>query len=234
MVRLLRESVRLLRSNFLLFSAIVLTVWLPGNILLDCLSCYVYGYDSWESFRITILFAGIFEPICAGALVYAVSRRKQDLPATYGQALRVGLRNWGRLFWARVIAGWFISLGLVALVVPGIMLVVRYALLDPVVVLEGVGGRESTKRSSTLTKGMRWRIFGVGLLLLISYLLFMFLINLPLAFLPEFDNVVIEVILDSAGDILFSLITIAMVLFYLEAGKRESAAAAIVPPPIPA
>lgn len=60
--------------------------------------------------------------------------------------------------------GLLIGLGFIALIVPGVLLAIRWSLAIPVKVLEGKGVGESMSRSSELTKGNRGRIFVIWLL----------------------------------------------------------------------
>lgn len=59
-------------------------------------------------------------------------------------------------------------LGLALLVVPGVMLWVRWALAAPVLVQERLGVTASMSRSAALTAGFRWPLFGLLLILLIA------------------------------------------------------------------
>ncbi|HEY0052893.1 MAG TPA: YciC family protein, partial [Caulobacteraceae bacterium] len=52
------------------------------------------------------------------------------------------------------------TIGLLLLVVPGLMLIVRWAVAMPTLVIEGRGVTGSMGRSAELTKDNRWRIFG--------------------------------------------------------------------------
>ena len=143
-----REAISLFSSNISLFSRIILTIWLPGNIIINYLDYYVfYEADFIGLMRANMWIQGIFGPIYIGALIYALSKLKQYQMVTYTEAITAGFRNWQRLWWARFIAGLFIALGFIALIVPGIFLTIRYALIDSVVILEGADASESRKRS---------------------------------------------------------------------------------------
>lgn len=64
------------------------------------------------------------------------------------------------------------AIGMVLLLVPGIMFAIVYAVVAPVAVEERVGVFEAFGRASDLTRGARWRIFGLALLVLILIWLF--------------------------------------------------------------
>ena len=84
--------------------------------------------------QVEMWIEGIFAPIYIGALVYALSQLKQGFRPTYAEAMAVGLKNWGRLFGTFFVAGLLIGIGYLALIIPGIILSVRYALLAPAVI----------------------------------------------------------------------------------------------------
>ncbi|MGH8622995.1 MAG: hypothetical protein ACRET3_12720, partial [Burkholderiales bacterium] len=58
------EAIRLLRANIGLFSSIILTVWLPGNVLVNHLTYNVLSEEEIIlPLRITVWIEGIFGPI---------------------------------------------------------------------------------------------------------------------------------------------------------------------------
>lgn len=88
------EALELLFANFLLFSSIVLTVWLPGNLLVNYLTFNVLSEDDVIGLvRLTMWIEGIFGPLYIGALIYALSRLKQGERPTYGKAISIGFRK---------------------------------------------------------------------------------------------------------------------------------------------
>lgn len=65
-----------------------------------------------------------------------------------------------------------VGLGFVLLIVPGIMLYIAWSVAAPVLIQERSGVFEAFRRSADLTKGSRWKIFGILLVLVIAYYLF--------------------------------------------------------------
>jgi hypothetical protein len=66
-----------------------------------------------------------------------------------------------------ILAGIAIAIGLVLIIIPGLFLITIWAVLSPVIVLEKSSVFGSFGRSMELTKGNRWRVFGVLVLLFI-------------------------------------------------------------------
>jgi hypothetical protein len=183
MIAKFSEAFRLLWRHLGLFTAIILTVWLPGNILINYLAYNVRGSSETRLMRMSTWIDVIFGPICIGAIVYALFQIKSGRTVTYREAMTVGFKKWGSLFAARFAAGLFVGLGLLALVIPGIVLAVRYSLLDGVVILEESRIITTARsRSADLTVGRRWQIFWAAVLFFASYIILSFAIYLPLAF----------------------------------------------------
>ena len=62
-----------------------------------------------------------------------------------------------------------ILLGLMLLIVPGIMLYIAWIVAVPVLIQEEIGVLASLKRSAELTRGSRWRIFGLICIYVVAY-----------------------------------------------------------------
>lgn len=69
---------------------------------------------------------------------------------------------------AGLVAGIGIFAGLVLLVVPGLYLLTMWAVIIPVIVLEGVPVGAAFSRSRALVRGNGWQVFGVLLILVLA------------------------------------------------------------------
>lgn len=100
-----------------------------------------------------------------GALVEAaadVHDGRQELE--FGDVFRRVRPVLGALIVAGLLAGLGIGLGLLLLIVPGLYLLTRWALIIPVIVLEKRRAGESFGRSYELVKGNGWTVFGIVLI----------------------------------------------------------------------
>jgi hypothetical protein len=211
------EACRLLVSNLRVIGPLVLTVWLPGNLLISYIA--YHGPDSENPFstlKLSNAVEGLFGPIYVAGLIHVLSKRKRGQWVTYSEAISAGYRNWGPLFVTRLTTGLMILFGLVAFVIPGITMLLKYAVVDAVVVLEGTSGSGARSRSADLTSGKRWDILAAGLL----FLLILFPVSLGASSLLEqlgpFNNMWSSAAIDCCLDVLGCLITIVMFLFYWE------------------
>jgi len=66
----------------------------------------------------------------------------------------------GRVIVASVLAGIAIVIGLALIIAPGLYLITIWAVIVPVIVIEGVGALASFGRSRALVRGHGWHVFG--------------------------------------------------------------------------
>jgi hypothetical protein len=233
MIQKIREAVGLFSTNFSLFSLIVLTVWLPGSILLVYLRLYVFpgmtGGDELRMFvqeyRVSNAIELAFGPLYTGAIIYAASQLKKGLNPTYSESIAHAARRSSKLLGTRIGTGLIILIGLIALIVPGVILALRFALIDEIVVLEGIEGASARNLSVQLTRGKRWNILGAVFLTFTGLVLANSLVSFVLYFLlglaGQSENFVVAVICECIFNVLFSLLTIVLVLFYLDAKNKQ-------------
>src|SRR4051794_18260430 len=78
----------------------------------------------------------------------------------------------GTLIGAGLLAGLGIAIGLVLLIVPGLYLLTIWAVISPVIIIEGARIGESFGRSQALVKGNGWQVFGTVVIIAIVNLVF--------------------------------------------------------------
>jgi hypothetical protein len=224
MIARFSEAVRILSRQIELFAAIILTVWLPGNILTNYIAYNVKGASDVGVLKLTMFIETIFGPIYIGALVYALFQIKSGRTVTYREAMTVGIKKWGTLLIARLAAGLFILLGLIAIVIPGMILAVRYSLLDAAVIVEDKWPAESRARSTKLTTGRRWQIFWSAVVFFVTLIVLSLAMYLPLDFIESLNIMPVGVVLDCTLDIAYAIIQIVIFLFYWESIQEEKCA----------
>lgn len=95
---------------------------------------------------------GIVVPLTSGALTISVADRILGGTADWRQVWGLLFRRLGKLLSALIPAALLVALGFVVLVVPGIILAFLFTFIAPVVLIEGIGGREAIKRSVELVR----------------------------------------------------------------------------------
>ena len=117
---------------------------------------------------------------------------------------------------ARLIASCLILLGFLALIIPGIVLAVRYSLIDEVVVLEGANANASRARSERLVRGKGGLIFLSGFVCFTALLTFAIAIGVFLQTVPALDSPWANVGVQCFINILSMLISCVLFLYYWE------------------
>jgi uncharacterized membrane protein len=106
--------------------------------------------------------------VATGATVFIVSESYLGRPLSAREALVRATPYMGRILIASLLMALVIGLGFVLMVIPGIILAVGLAVAIPAVVLEsGRSASGALSRSWELTRGARWRIFGLGITLFV-------------------------------------------------------------------
>jgi hypothetical protein len=221
---LLRETLRLFTAHLHLFTLIALTVWLPGHVVINYLDFFAGGPPgsaeaAARGIRVFLIVEAVFGPLVGAATLAVLARIKRGEPATYGQALADGLAAWPRLFIARLVQGAIVLVGLVALIVPGVILLVRVSFVDALVVLDGAPLGAALRVSNALTAGRRLAIFWTGGALFVGVFSLAAILSVLAGATGHF---VAQVLADCAIAVTKTVFTIALFLFYWEA--RHAAA----------
>jgi hypothetical protein len=116
--------------------------------------------------------------ITQGALVRATVAFSEGHKASLGESIMAGLRAAVPLLLLGLLTAVAFAVGLVLLIVPGIILYVMWSVAAPALVDERLGPLEALERSGDLTRGMRWKVFGLILILFVMYWLFAALVGL--------------------------------------------------------
>jgi hypothetical protein len=79
--------------------------------------------------------------------------------------MSAGFSSMGSVLGVGLISGIIISLGFLALCIPGFLLMTMYWLAIPIAVVESPGVTASLSRSAELTSGNRWAVFGTAFIM---------------------------------------------------------------------
>ena len=166
------------------------------------------------------------KPIAQNEVVKQLTGMGYKVTDATSKALIDGLVAWPRLFIARLVVSVLVLAGLVALVVPGLIVLVRLSFVDALVVVDGAPLRAALRASNALTVGRRPAIFWtLGVLFAAVFSLAMSLSALAGAA----HHFVVQVLTDCVIAVTQTVFTIALFLFYREA--RIAAATSAPAPP---
>src|SRR5580658_2615793 len=167
----LSRAIGLLSRHVVLFVLVTAGAQLPGLVLaFFTMGAPVRpGSTAFGTAGLVGIFVGLFlVPITQTMVYHAAFQDMLGRPVRVGDSLALALRRFFPILGALLCMGFLIMLGFVALVVPGIIAATMFAVTVPAWVVERLGPFRSIGRSRHLTKGHRWRILGIGLLVLVA------------------------------------------------------------------
>jgi hypothetical protein len=165
-------SFQLLRRHYASFAAAAAAVLLPALVLRVVLP----DRTAW----LPNLLAQLLQSTAAGATIVLVSDAYLGRVPNVGEAVRLVFRRFGSIFFAALIQGLVIGVGVLLLLVPGLIFAAWTFAMPMVVVLEGRGALDSLGRSRELARGQVGHILGT---LVIAYVIFFVVFFIGLALL---------------------------------------------------
>jgi uncharacterized membrane protein len=170
------QSAAVLSRHFLLFFVVALVAGLP-RVLIETSSAdfgdTVTVNAGFRAETVTRLLIGVFLSIILNTLaqaviVYGAFQDMRGRPVNLGDCLRVGLGRFFPIIGLAICVSIGLTIGFILLFVPGLILAIMWFVATPACVVERLGPLSSMGRSSALTKGHRWKIFGMVLLVVIG------------------------------------------------------------------
>jgi hypothetical protein len=110
----------------------------------------------------------ILSTLSYAIILHAAFQDMRRRPVRLAESLAIGLSRFFPLIGLAFVAGFLMLLGLVLLIIPGLMLYTMWFVGVPACVVERLGPWTSLRRSRELTKGYRWKLFALALLLLVA------------------------------------------------------------------
>ncbi len=157
----------------LAFQCVGIAFQSPGNPLSNALMTF-----SWTMGALVITV--IVSSASQAATVVAVSQVHLDRPAGIGDSFSKVKGEIAGVIGMSMLVGLGVGAGLIALIVPGVLLALMWSLAVPVKILENRGATDAMSRSSDLTKGDRGRIFVIWLLFIVMSIGLSFLLQWPI------------------------------------------------------
>jgi hypothetical protein len=120
----------------------------------------------------------IVSALVQGALTRATVSANEGKRASLGESLAAAVRVLLPLIGLSILWAIGVGIGFVLLIVPGVILLMMWAVAVPSLVVERQGIFAAFARSAQLTKGAKWKIFGLCLVLLVIYWLLSLIVGL--------------------------------------------------------
>lgn len=185
--RIFDRTTAIYMRNFVPFSLVTLVASLPPLLLMGGASSTAFNPNLGVG---TILFVSLLAAalglLSQAILIYAAFQDMRGRPVNLSESINIALARLGPILGLTILTVFGIGFGFMLLVIPGVMLLVRWFVGVPACMVERLGPWDSLKRSSQLTEGHRWKIFGIILLLYIAAGIVSQVITVALAFLGGF------------------------------------------------
>ncbi len=112
-------------------------------------------------FVVSLIAAFALMPVCQAIILFGAFQDMLGRDFAIGESLRRGLARIFPIFGMLIVEGLALIVGFMLLFVPGYMLFTAWYVALPALVVERTGPVGSLSRSAALTKGHRWKIFGI-------------------------------------------------------------------------
>jgi uncharacterized membrane protein len=153
--------------NIVSFTIVAAIVLLPVAVVL---SFAIMNQDPRDptgffiSVGVATVLGMILQPISTAVILYSAFQDMRGKTASFGEAIGWALNRFLPLLGLGIVYMLGVLAGMIALIVPGYILMVMWAVAIPACVVERTGPIDSLSRSSELTKGNRWQIFAIILI----------------------------------------------------------------------
>jgi Membrane domain of glycerophosphoryl diester phosphodiesterase len=217
---ILKQAWTIYRTRFFVIAGVVLVIWIPLELFTSYMDYFVFGPDEIrKSFKLTQFldnFIGIIATAGVIAIGYTACRGES---LSFGAALQTGLYAWFRMWWTRLLSGLVVVLGCILLIIPGIYLLVRLALTEPIAVCEHISGPAAIRRSFELTKGHFWQIVLLGLVFSAMLVFIIVCATVPPLFFPALDHWLVDAATSLLGDLIGAFGTLCVLCAYTAFSK---------------
>lgn len=177
--KVIADTFGVLRRNLATFTVLsLLLTGLPTALItyfhLDAIGGEVVNFEAtdllWTLYAVLVaLFAS---SVLQGALMYATVQDMNGRRPAIVEVLGTGLRAFLPIIGFTILLMIALVFGFVLLIVPGIIMLCVWAVAIPALVAERTGIIAAFSRSAELTRGNRWSIFALGLLVVIASMIF--------------------------------------------------------------
>lgn len=177
--RVIQRTFGLVGRNFVPFYILAFVfAGLPALVLLTVQPTDPAAIQAAPGAYFTTLIIGVIVSVAAGVVLQgALTRAAVDDLSGKGVKLNEAVSAAFSMLLPLIGLGLLVALGvgigLILLIVPGIFLMLCWAVASPVMVVERLGVTASMQRSMQLTQNHRWAIFGLGILYFVGYLILM-------------------------------------------------------------
>jgi len=212
------------RSFDILFRNLVKFVALNAIVFLPLLAYQLVFQRTLGGGQATNAIGGLLGFVLAfvaqAAALYGAFQQMRQKPFEIGESLQKGLRRLGPVVGTAICAGLGTMFGFILLIVPGLILLTMWYVALPACVLENVGPFEALSRSAFLTKGNRWKVFGIAVVIGILAMIASFVLTAVLGFAIGWIGIIVASYLSDVLIYSFGSVVVAVVYHDLRVAKE--------------
>jgi MFS family permease len=164
----LNRTLSVLSRNFLTFFIVTAIAGLPTIVLSQSMALSGTNRSAAALFGLLVLggfLAIVLYTLSQAIVLYGAFQDMRGRSVSLAESLQVGLRRFFPIIGVAISVSFAVMVGLMLFLVPGLIWLSMWFVATPVCVVEKLGPFQSMGRSADLTKGHRWKIFGLMLLL---------------------------------------------------------------------
>jgi uncharacterized membrane protein len=169
--RVLSQTMSVLSHRFLTFFIVSFVAFVPV-IVLQKATASVERDPSQALTMVGVSLAMlvlmlVLNMLSSAVILHGAFQDMRNRPVSLAESLQVGLRRFLPLMGLAFLVALLMVIGLIFLIIPGLFLYTIWFVSVAACVVERTGAWASMRRSRELTKGHRWKVFGIVLLLIL-------------------------------------------------------------------
>ena len=157
----MNKAMQTLSRNVLPFSTVTGLAALPSVLLFQRNVDGVDGATMAILFFVGILLSMVLSGLSQAVVLYAAFEDMRGRPVDMIASFRAAGGRFLAVIGVTLLGGFLAGLAAIALIFPAFMVMCMWYVATPACVVEKLGPTKSLSRSSDLTRGNRWRVFGM-------------------------------------------------------------------------
>ena len=154
-------------THWLAYCAMMALGYAPITILTSGLASRIMPTGEWRTMAVALAVFIVIAALAfclllaSAAISFGVAQDISGRGFSFGQSVRIALWRSPAILALTLLIGLCCMLTFALLIVPGVVVFCVYSVAIPACMIEGLGPLKSMSRSAFLTRGNRWRVFGI-------------------------------------------------------------------------
>lgn len=214
---LLHSSWQLLAPCLPAAIGLYVLVWIPGNLLINYLDAFVLSEgQELRTLQVSNAVQSLWGNLATGGILFQLCQALRGRPVAFGDMVKAAFTHWGRLWVAGFISGIMTVIGLVLLIFPAFIVIVRTNFANSAAVDAPMSGSSAVQESWDITKGHFWRILGYSLLMGSICVSPMIMFGALSPLLPLLENWAVNAVVSTALELPLIYLLAFTLVFYRE------------------